>query len=82
MKRGDYPICKWCEFHGQEHGPLYLCDSYGPELRAEIEAESSKWEVRLRDTSWCRQQVEAGLSPHAITIYRIFAGIEDLGDGF
>ena len=63
---------RWCEGCGQDHGPLYICQHYPDDLKAEIQAKSDAWEAKLRAGDVLRQH-----GPVVDAIFRAFAGIGD-----
>lgn len=67
---------RYCESCGRDHGPLYICDSYSPELKAEIQKESDQFVKNHCDPEWCRKQIESGVDPLAIAFGRFFAGLD------
>ncbi len=67
---------RWCEPCDHYHGPLYVCEAYPPELRAEVQAASDQHIANLRDPKWVAEQRAAGVSQVVIDFLRIFAGVE------
>lgn len=61
---------RWCASCNQEHGPLYLCESYPRWVRNEIEARQAAFRCSLR------AQLAAGDRSAPTLIAAAFAGIE------
>lgn len=77
MGTGSWAHCRQCEGCGRHHGPLYICPTYPPELQAEIQAASDRYRANLADPEWCKRQIENGLPPEGIVIFRALAGVDD-----
>ena len=67
---------RWCDACGHHHGPLYPCEHYSTELLLSIEHETLEVQKNLSDPVWCKAQIENGLPPEGIFIFRLFAGLE------
>lgn len=65
-----------CESCKHAHGPLYICESYSEEKKAEIRKQEAQMVVNLQDPEWCRKQMANGVPAHAIGIFRAFMGID------
>ena len=76
ITEGDYKGSRWCKVCDHAHGPLYNCPHYPLKIRKEIARESSAWKAQLMDDQWCKKQIENGLPPIGIEIFRCFAGIK------
>lgn len=74
--RRDVDGARWCTPCGHYHGPLYVCDAYPPELRAEVRGASDQQVANLRDPKWIAEQRAAGVPQMAIDFMRMFAGVE------
>lgn len=66
------PYCEACK---HEHGPLYICESYSEERKAEIRMAEATFLANLQDPAWIRSEVEKGTPPEVIAILRAMAGI-------
>lgn len=67
---------RYCHVCGYDHGPLYICEHYSDELKAEIARADAEWCAKLMDPVWCQEQIDKGLlPPEGITIFRWFAGL-------
>jgi hypothetical protein len=71
-----WPHARWCDGCEQYHGPLYPCESYSPELKAEIAAASERYRRDLMDPEWCKTQVARGMPAEIIAVFRALVGIE------
>jgi hypothetical protein len=67
------PFCKPC---GHKHGPLYICEHYSPERKAETATAAEKWRLQLMDPEWVKGELKRGIPPEAISIMRWFAGLD------
>lgn len=67
---------RWCDGCQRHHGWLYTCDSYSAELKAEIAVREEKYLRNLADPVWCQRQVDNGVPPVVISIFRAMNGIE------
>lgn len=78
MKTGDLRDGgRWCEACDCWHGPLYVCETYPPDLRAEVQAQSDRYIANLQDPKWVAEQLANGATRAEITILRWFAGVPD-----
>ena len=59
---------RYCDACGHEHGDLYICDSYAPELKAQISADSDRFIRNLNDPEWIARQIANGVPPEVIAI--------------
>lgn len=66
---------RWCQSCGHDHGTLYYCPDYPAEVRDEILRLSEKHRQNLSDPEWCARQVEKGLPPEGIEIFKALAGL-------
>lgn len=64
-----------CESCGCEHGPLYICPSYSPERKAEIQAKVERYRANLQDPAWIQRQYDNGVTPEAIAVFKALAGV-------
>ena len=64
---------RWCEACGYNHGLLYPCENYPPEILLEIQSDSDKFKINLNDGAWIKDQVDNGIPVIAISIMRTFA---------
>lgn len=67
----------WCEPCGHEHGPLYICEHYSEERKAQKQKDSDNFIKCLNDPEWIKKQLDNGVPQEAITSFRMFAGLED-----
>lgn len=66
---------RWCASCGHSHGPLYVCPNYGPEIRAELEAQGAAHRDRLRDPEWVAEQRRRGVPEYVLHFLGVFAGV-------
>ena len=66
----------YCEPCGLVHGPLYVCEHYSDAKKAEMKAASDRWIANLMDPEWVEAEMAKGVPSIAITMARIFAGID------
>lgn len=66
----------WCEACQKEHGPLFICDSYSEERKAKIRKSDEAYRKCLRDPKWIQKQMDNGVPPEAIEIFKALAGEE------
>jgi len=45
---------RWCASCGHDHGILYACPSYPPEVLAEIAEMAEAWRAYIFDDGWCQ----------------------------
>lgn len=69
----------WCEYHNQEHGPLYVCPSYSPERQQELESKKKEWRVALSSPEWIQTQLDNGIPIEAIYMHQAMAGVAPTG---
>lgn len=65
---------RWCSGCNMDHAPLYPCESYPPEILAKIAEGDRQLRRALNDPEWCAKQIENGLPPIGIEIFKFFAG--------
>ena len=65
---------RFCKYHKQ-HGPLYPCPKYSKKVLKKITLQSEAYVNNLQDPIWCNKQIENGLPPEGIMIFRILAGL-------
>ena len=63
---------RWCDTCRIEHGPLYECEHYSPELLKELATQNEQYKRNLDDPVWCMSQ---GYDKEAVTIFRWLAGV-------
>lgn len=63
---------RWCEGCGIDHGPLYPCSKYPPEVLADIKLKSAKVAVNLADPDWVANQIANGVPTEVIEVFRFF----------
>lgn len=51
-------VNRWCEAHGHEHGPLYICEHYPKRLRAEIAEKNKQFRANVKSRAWWKKQAE------------------------
>ena len=66
---------RYCQACLHEHGPLYNCPHYPPEVRAEIAAADARFRANLADPVWVQRQLDNGVPPVAIVFFRALAGL-------
>lgn len=66
---------RWCAGCGHSHGPLYVCPTYSPEIRAEIEGRDAVYRNQLRDPEWVAEQRRRGTPQYVLEIMGMFAGV-------
>lgn len=66
---------RYCATCGHDHGPLYICEHYPAELQEEILRADHQWRKNLMDPAWCQKQIDNGLPPEGIVIFRALAGV-------
>lgn len=64
-----------CDEHG-EHGTLYPCPMYDQATLDAIAESTAQHIANLRDPAWCQKQVDDGLPPEGIAIFRALAGLD------
>ncbi len=47
-----------CDTCGYTHGPLYICEHYSPERKAELQAATDAYVKQLRDPEWRKKELE------------------------
>jgi hypothetical protein len=62
-----------CNF---EHGPLYICPTYSEETKRHIAGLKASWVSSLSDPTWAKKQLDKGIDPMVIGIFRAFSDIE------
>ena len=67
---------RWCGPCKEYHGPLYPCDHYSTALLLTIDQEIEQMQINLSDPAWCKAQVNQGMPPEGIHIFRLFAGLD------
>ena len=65
---------EYCEACGHDHGPLYVCEHYSEEKKAEKRAASERFQANLRDPRWVREQTKRGVPLMAVQIMGMFVG--------
>jgi len=65
---------RYCESCAQEHGILFVCDSYDDATQKAIQAAADAFRRNLHDPEWEARQIATGTDPVAIAIYRALAG--------
>jgi len=66
---------RWCAGCGQGHGVGYECSNYPPVVLDEIREANARMRRNLQDPKWAQRQLEKGVPPEAIAIFRLFAGL-------
>lgn len=65
----------YCESCGYEHGPLYICESYSDERKAELRAHRERYCANLQNLEWIKEQLANGQSREAIAAFQALAGV-------
>ena len=69
---------RYCDSCKRDHGPLYVCESYSPELKAELATRTERLRANFRDQAWRAEQVQRlGISERELTIFGWFLGDSD-----
>lgn len=66
---------RWCATEGTWHGPLYICEYYTDEIKAEIEKSQGQFRKNLTDPIWIEKQIAGGVRPFEIAVMRWMAGL-------
>ncbi len=64
---------RWCDGCGHEHGNLYPCPHYPPELLVQLAEEADAWYRQMHDAAYLRTQLDAGADPLGLLIAQIFS---------
>lgn len=65
----------WCETCKHSHGPLYICEHYSSELKEELRIKNEQYMTNLRDPKWIQTQLDNGIPPEGIAIFKALAGV-------
>ena len=68
---------RWCATCGHEHGPLYSCEHYPEDVRAEIALQASSWQASLGALSFgaTGRGIPADVAVLALDLQRLWAGM-------
>ena len=66
---------RFCSSCNQNHGPLYICPEYSPELQEKIRKDQDQYIANLRSPVWCRAQIAKGLPIEVLMTFRALAGL-------
>ena len=71
---------RWCATCGHEHGPLYACEHYPEDVRAEIEQRQRSWTSTLRTVGLKTADfpVPFGVRCLNLALQCAWAGIEEI----
>ena len=66
-----------CVSCGHDHGPLYICESYSPELKAELRRKGEEWDAKIVDPEWLEAQRENSVGNEILACQRWFICVTD-----
>ena len=74
---GDWSHARWCKVCNRYHGILYLCEKYPEKIKEKIKHQNDKHMENLRNPKWCQKQIDQGLPPEGIVIFRALANLRE-----
>jgi hypothetical protein len=66
---------RWCDVCDCDHGPLYPCINYPPELLKSIENQTLQYQSNLMNPVWLQRQLDNEAPPEALKILGAMFGV-------
>jgi hypothetical protein len=63
-----------CDACGHAHGPLFVCESYSAERKAELRAKAEQLRASFSDPAWLEEHKARGVPDEVLAVMRAFLG--------